>query len=95
MRLALKVKSQCARTIEVWAAMKNPLVVFAKQANISLGHRQVKNGMQQAMPTHVEKTINLHTELFEMNNGSKKMRIRATTTPNDKSMPTMAAQHRG
>ena len=74
---------------------EKPPVVFAKQANISHGHQQVKNGMQQAMPTHVEQTINLHTELFEVNNGSKKMSIRLTTTPNDKSMATMAAQHRG
>ena len=33
MRLALKAQSQCARTIEVLAAIKNPPVVFAKQAN--------------------------------------------------------------
>lgn len=61
MRLALKSQSQCARTIEVLAAMKNPPVVFAKQANISHGHQQVNNGIQQATPTHAEKTIILHT----------------------------------
>ena len=43
MRLALKAQAQCARTIEVIAAMKNPPVIFAKQANISNGNQQVNN----------------------------------------------------
>jgi hypothetical protein len=43
MRLGLKAQAQCARTIEVIATMKNPPVVFAKQANIYHGHQQVKN----------------------------------------------------
>ena len=97
MRLALKAQSQCARTIEVLAAMKNPPVVFAKQANISHGHQQVNNGTQQTIPTHSEKTINLQTELLEVNNGSEKMDSRATQTtiPNDKAMATVESQHRG
>ena len=97
MRLALKAQSQCARTIEVLAAMKNPPVVFAKQANISHGHQQVNNGTQQTIPTHAEKTINLQTELLEVNNGSEKMDSRATQTtiPNDKAMATVESQHRG
>jgi hypothetical protein len=38
MRLALKAQAQCARTIEVLATMKNPPIVFAKQANITNGN---------------------------------------------------------
>ena len=96
MRLALKAQSQCARTIEVLAAMKNPPLVFAKQANISHGHQQVNNGAQP-MPTHAEKTVNLQTELLEVNNGSEKMDsgTTQTTIPKDKAMATMAAKHRG
>ena len=97
MRLALKAQSQCSRTIEVLAAMKNPPIVFAKQANISHGHQQVNNGSSQAnTPTHAEKTINLHTELLEVNNGSEKMdsRTTQTTIPNDKAMATVESQHR-
>ncbi len=45
MRLALKAQAQCARTAEVLAAIKNPPVVFAKQANIAQGHQQVNNGI--------------------------------------------------
>lgn len=59
MRLALKAQAQCARTIEVLATIKNPPVVFAKQANISNGPQQVNNGM----PTHTGKTSNQSNEL--------------------------------
>ena len=34
MRLALKTQSQCRATVETLAALKNPPLVFAKQANI-------------------------------------------------------------
>ncbi len=44
MRLALKAQAQCARTIEAIAVIKNPPVVYAKQANIAQGHQQVNNG---------------------------------------------------
>ena len=62
MRLALKAQAQCARTVEVLAAMKNPPIVFAKQANIAHGHQQVNNGVQPA--THAGKTINSSNELL-------------------------------
>ncbi len=97
MRLALKAQSQCARTIEVLAAMKNPPIVFAKQANISTGNQQVNNGIPQSQTTHAEKPINLHTELLEVNNGSEKMDRNATRTtiPKDTAMEAVAMQHRG
>ena len=44
MKLALKAQAQCRATIETLAAIKNPPVVFAKQANIANGHQQVNNG---------------------------------------------------
>jgi hypothetical protein len=44
LRLALKAQSQSRATIETLAAMKNPPVIIAKQANISAGHQQVNNG---------------------------------------------------
>lgn len=43
LRLALKAQAQCTRTLEVLAAIKNPPVVFAKQANIAHGHQQINN----------------------------------------------------
>lgn len=59
LRLALKAQAQCARTIEVLAAIKNPPVIFAKQANIANGPQQVNNGT----PSHAEKTVNHSNEL--------------------------------
>ncbi len=95
MRLALKAQAQCARTIEVLAAMKNPPVVFAKQANISHGNQQVNNGTFDTNThgrTHTGKIINQPNELLEANNGSEKMDGRAAQTaiPKDKAMATVA-----
>lgn len=46
MRLALKAQSQCRATLESLAAIKNPPIVYAKQANIANGPQQVNNGIQ-------------------------------------------------
>ncbi|MDP3663994.1 MAG: hypothetical protein U1D41_08130 [Nitrosomonas sp.] len=61
LRLALKAQAQCARSIEVLAALKNPPIVFAKQANIANGHQQINNNQS---PTHAEKTIKSSNELL-------------------------------
>jgi len=45
MRLALKVQSQSRATVESLAVVKNPPIVFAKQANVTTGPQQVNNGM--------------------------------------------------
>jgi hypothetical protein len=102
MRLALKAQAQCARTIEVLAAMKNPPIVFAKQANITNGNQQINNGSVQNnkvtdKPTHAGKTINQSNELLEhkhhgewLDNGKK-----TTTSGTNQEMATVEAQHRG
>lgn len=52
MRLALKAQGQCRATLETLAAIKNPPVVFARQANINHGgQQQVNNGSPAAPPT--------------------------------------------
>jgi len=66
MRLALKAQAQCARTVEVLAAIKNPSVVYAKQANIAQGHQQVNNGCDHR--AHAEETINSPNELLNEDN---------------------------
>ncbi len=48
LRLAFKAQGQCRATLETLAAIKNPPVIFAKQANISNGHQQINNGTQAA-----------------------------------------------
>lgn len=51
MRLALKAQGQCRATLETLAAIKNPPVVFARQANISNGPQQVNNGTGTSFET--------------------------------------------
>ena len=43
-RLALKAQAQCRATLETLATIKNPPVVYARQANIAAGRQQVNNG---------------------------------------------------
>ena len=38
LRLALKAQSQCRATLETLANIKNPPIVYAKQANFASGH---------------------------------------------------------
>jgi len=45
MRMALRAQSQCRATLETLAAIKNPPVVFAKQANVTTGPQQINNGV--------------------------------------------------
>jgi len=43
MRLALKAQAQCRATLETLATIKNPPIVYARQANIANGPQQVNN----------------------------------------------------
>jgi hypothetical protein len=61
MRLALKAQAQCRATIETIATLKNPPMVFARQANISAGPQQVNNGLAP----RAEVSSNRPNELLE------------------------------
>lgn len=50
MRMALRAQSQCRATLETLATIKNPPIVYAKQANFAAGHQQVNNGI----PAHAQ-----------------------------------------
>ncbi len=66
MRLAFKAQSQCRATIETLANIKNPPIVYAKQANIAHGNQQVNNGNTMNSPaTHAGKNKNVKNELLE------------------------------
>ena len=53
MRMALKAQNQCRMTLETLATIKNPPVVFARQANINNGgQQQVNNGGNPADIAH-------------------------------------------
>jgi hypothetical protein len=68
LRLALKAQSQCRATLETLATIKNPPLVFAKQANIANGPQQVNNGMPAPA---CEKTVIEQNELLEHRHGQR------------------------
>lgn len=68
LRLALKAQGQCRATLETLAAIKNPPVVFARQANIAHGPQQINNGTT-APPTHATQPTTPKTEVLEAQHG--------------------------
>ncbi len=44
MRMALRAQSQCRATLETLAAIKNPPIIYARQANVTTGPQQINNG---------------------------------------------------
>lgn len=85
MRLALKAQGQCRATLETLAAIKNPPVIFAKQANFAHGPQQVNNGgfpSSTHTRAHGRKTETAPDELLEgPDHGSKNMDDRTTPAP--------------
>ena len=60
LKLAFRAQNQCRMTLETLANVKNPPVVYARQANITSGPQQVNNGLTHA----TEKNI-VQNELLE------------------------------
>ena len=77
MRLALKAQSQCRATIEALADIKNPPVVYARQANFAGGHQQVNNGGESSRAREIESAP---TKLLEAQHGER-LDTRATAPP--------------
>jgi hypothetical protein len=67
LRLAFKAQGQCRATLEALAAIKNPPVIYAKQANISNGHQQINNGIA----TQAENNQKQPNELLEHTHGER------------------------
>jgi hypothetical protein len=61
LKLAFKAQNQCRMTLESLSNIKNPPVVYAKQANIAHGPQQVNNG---AMDTRANDNQNQQNELL-------------------------------
>jgi hypothetical protein len=45
MRMALRAQNQCRVTLETLSAIKNPPVVYARQANVTTGPQQINNSV--------------------------------------------------
>lgn len=98
MRVALKAQNQCRMTLETLAAIKNPPVVIARQANINNGgQQQVNNGQSPAneSPTrarafaadagHARETDSVPNELM----GTRPVRVENLPTRGRAKTPTV------
>ncbi len=66
MRLSLRAQSQCRGTLETLAAIKNPPIVYARQANVTTGPQQINNGT--ATLSQAREFGNQQTQLSESAN---------------------------
>ena len=69
MRLALKAQSQSRATVETLSAIKNPPVIYAKQANFAAGHQQLNNA--PGTFAHAGENDSARTELLEQHDGKR------------------------
>jgi len=86
LRLALKAQTQCRATLETLATIKNPPIIYARQANVTTGPQQVNNGM--APITRTRETENAPPQLLEAQHG--KRLDTGTTGTASRGDPTMA-----
>lgn len=56
LRIALRAQSQCRATLETLAMIKNPPIVYARQANVTTGPQQVNNGIPEPSRTRENET---------------------------------------
>jgi hypothetical protein len=89
LKMALRAQNQCRATLETLSTIKNPPVIFAKQANISNGHQQINNGIPASRAGESQNQPN--ELLVESNNGRTTLDTGATgaTIEQDKAMATL------
>ena len=68
MRMALRAQSQCRATLETLATIKNPPIVYARQANVTTGPQQVNNGIPT--PTRARE---IKTEQSQLSGGTHEL----------------------
>lgn len=69
MRLALRAQSQSRATLETLAAIRNPPIVYARQANVTTGPQQINNGA--AAPSRAQKIEGEQNKLLEVIDGKR------------------------
>ena len=67
MRLALRAQSQCRTTLETLAAIRNPPIVYARQANVTTGPQQINNGTET--PSRAREIESKQTQLLRTDHG--------------------------
>jgi len=67
-RYALRAQAQCRMTLETLANIKNPPMVFARQANVTTGPQQINNG------TAAPRASELRSGQIELSGGVRDLR---------------------
>lgn len=93
MRMALRAQSQCRATLETLAAIRNPPVLFARQANVTTGPQQINNGMPA--PSRTRESGSPPSKLLEATDGER-MDTGAASAPSgvNQEVEAVAAVHR-
>jgi hypothetical protein len=89
LRLALKAQAQCRATVEAIAAVKNPPMLIARQANIAAGPQQVNNGFP---PAEIHESV--RSELMEAARERMDIGPSITATNRDSAMAAVGTLHR-
>ena len=91
MRMTLKAQNQCRMTLETLSNIKNPPVIFAKQANIS-NNQQINNGVPA--PSQAEKNQNQQNKIFEHAHGERfDTRTKGEAIPVNSHLETLGKEH--
>ena len=91
LRLAFKAQAQCRSTLETLAAIKNPPVIFAKQANIS-NNQQINNGVPA--PSQAEENKNRQNKILEHTHGERlDTRTKGEAIPVNSHLETLGKEH--
>jgi hypothetical protein len=94
LRMALKAQNQCRMTLETLSNIKNPPIVYAKQANIANGPQQVNNG---TMPSRAHTDENKNQPIKVLEQGHDQRMDTATqsqTGAGDSALEAVAAGNR-
>lgn len=90
LKLAFRAQNQCRMALETLSNVKNPPVVYARQANITSGPQQVNNGLTHA----TEKTITQNELLEDSHVKRLDRRTQGQTGGLDTHMETVAVGRR-
>jgi hypothetical protein len=92
MRLALKAQSQCRATLETLSNVKNPPVIYARQANVTTGPQQINNGVD---PTRARENQNTPNQLLGVADELRQdSRASGYTVKDDPPLEAVAKVHR-
>lgn len=92
MRLALRAQNQCRTTLETLSAIKNPPVIYAKQANFANGPQQINNGVEpnpEPMAKGVTHALENETDQNKLGGSSNEL------LPNPRTLETVGRTMQG